>query len=228
MVKIPKNLIGVENKTNLDIEFKWADNMQTYGNLMEDFYTNGDAAPVGRYSYRFVENASRSTFKAVEEYIPYEDNPFDKIRNFTVLKIDTPYALTDEGAVPIDSTNKAVAPVVINGRTFVPIRFVTERLGASSIEWDDATKTATIQYYLNRIVITEGNKSIRVERNRIEMDSAAFTMNDRMYVPLRAVSEALGNVWIYWEDPCYVFIGNKYTDDYMCDPAVRWLMAKYF
>lgn len=37
-----------------------------------------------------------------------------------------------------------VAPVIIGGRTFVPVRFVADELGAV-ITWDDATKTVTIQ-----------------------------------------------------------------------------------
>lgn len=37
-----------------------------------------------------------------------------------------------------------VAPVIIGGRTFVPVRFVADELGAV-ITWDDATKTVAIQ-----------------------------------------------------------------------------------
>ena len=36
-----------------------------------------------------------------------------------------------------------VAPVIIDGRTFVPVRFVADELGAT-VAWDDATKTVTI------------------------------------------------------------------------------------
>ena len=37
-----------------------------------------------------------------------------------------------------------VAPVIIDGRTFVPVRFVADELGAN-VTWDDATKTVTIK-----------------------------------------------------------------------------------
>lgn len=234
MVTVPKALIGLNGVRNIDMEFKWADNMQTQGNLMQDFYTNGDVAPKGRFNYRFVENAKNTSTKAIEEFVLPEPNVFDKVRNFTILKIDTPFALTDDGAVPIDSTNSAVTPIVQNDRTFVPVRFVTEKLYAHKIEWDDATKTATIHYYQLLVKITEGSNEIVVENtidgstHKVKMDVSAFTMNDRMYVPLRAVSEAFGNVQIHWEDPCYVYIGNKYTDDYKDDPEIKWLMAKYF
>lgn len=37
-----------------------------------------------------------------------------------------------------------VAPVIIDGRTFVPVRFVADELGAE-VAWDEATKTVTIK-----------------------------------------------------------------------------------
>ncbi len=35
------------------------------------------------------------------------------------------------------------APAIISDRTFVPVRFVADELGAET-SWDDATKTVTI------------------------------------------------------------------------------------
>lgn len=46
---------------------------------------------------------------------------------------------------PIDSTNAKVVPEIINGRTMLPLRFVSENLGCS-IVWAAATKTITITY----------------------------------------------------------------------------------
>ena len=36
-----------------------------------------------------------------------------------------------------------VAPTIINDRTYVPIRFVAEELGAE-VQWNEETKTVTI------------------------------------------------------------------------------------
>jgi hypothetical protein len=38
-----------------------------------------------------------------------------------------------------------VPPEIKNGRTFVPIRFVSENLGAQ-VEWEASTQTITIKY----------------------------------------------------------------------------------
>ena len=46
---IPREVLGIEGE-EVDIEFKWNDNMQDNGNIM-DFYVNGDTAPGGRFNF---------------------------------------------------------------------------------------------------------------------------------------------------------------------------------
>jgi hypothetical protein len=48
-------------------------------------------------------------------------------------------------STPIDSTDAKVVPEIINGRTMLPLRFVTENLGAT-VGWDQNTQTITITY----------------------------------------------------------------------------------
>jgi len=45
----------------------------------------------------------------------------------------------------IDSTNPKVVPEIINSRTMLPLRFVTENLGCD-VQWNGTTKTITITY----------------------------------------------------------------------------------
>ena len=52
VLRIPRAALGMHGK--LDFEFKWVDNMQDEGNVM-DFYVSGDAAPGGRFNYVFQE-----------------------------------------------------------------------------------------------------------------------------------------------------------------------------
>lgn len=47
---VPKKLLGIDSA--VDLEFKWADNMQRDGD-MNEFYLNGDAAPQGRFNYLY-------------------------------------------------------------------------------------------------------------------------------------------------------------------------------
>lgn len=45
-------MLGIESEDFI-LNFKWSDNMQTDGDVM-DFYVHGDAAPGGRYKYQFA------------------------------------------------------------------------------------------------------------------------------------------------------------------------------
>lgn len=49
---IPRAAFGSGEKLPVSIDFKWADNIQRPGDIM-DFYLSGDVAPEGRYNYRF-------------------------------------------------------------------------------------------------------------------------------------------------------------------------------
>lgn len=51
-LRIPRQLI--ERDGALDFEFKWQDNQQTPGDIM-DFYLSGDTAPTGRFNYFYSE-----------------------------------------------------------------------------------------------------------------------------------------------------------------------------
>lgn len=50
---IPRAALGLsKNSASISLDFKWADNIQAPGDLM-DFYVSGDAAPEGRFRYRY-------------------------------------------------------------------------------------------------------------------------------------------------------------------------------
>ncbi|MBQ3387731.1 MAG: hypothetical protein IJG60_00790 [Thermoguttaceae bacterium] len=52
-VAVPREMILPAGK-KVDIRFKWSDNMQAEGDVL-DFYENGDTAPDGRFAYRYKE-----------------------------------------------------------------------------------------------------------------------------------------------------------------------------
>ena len=50
-LSIPRSMLGLGNSP-VDLDFKWIDNMQRIGNIL-DTIDNGDAAPSGRFRYRY-------------------------------------------------------------------------------------------------------------------------------------------------------------------------------
>ena len=52
MIAVPLSLLGIEGYLEINTEFKWADSRSIYDE-MEDFYCDGDVAPLGRMNYVF-------------------------------------------------------------------------------------------------------------------------------------------------------------------------------
>jgi len=51
---IPRHVLALQPDAPLRVDFKWSDNMQDPGNIL-DFIANGDAAPSGRFNFRYQE-----------------------------------------------------------------------------------------------------------------------------------------------------------------------------
>ena len=59
ILSVPRSLLGTPAARGpLTLGFKWADNIPSRPDIM-DFYTQGDAAPNGRFNYRFAEPEKR-------------------------------------------------------------------------------------------------------------------------------------------------------------------------
>jgi len=87
-------------------------------------------------------------------------------------------------------------PVVVDGRTLVPIRDVMSSLGFT-VEWDGETQTVHLGKTGFVIAIPIGSDSIRVNNHAIPLDVPAQLINNRAMVPLRAISESTG-MGVYW------------------------------
>lgn len=57
--------------------------------------------------------------------------------------INKPTAIVNGKTVYIDPANYKVVPILVNGRTMLPVRFVSESLGAQ-VEWNEAQQKVTI------------------------------------------------------------------------------------
>ncbi|MCL2837627.1 MAG: stalk domain-containing protein [Oscillospiraceae bacterium] len=83
-------------------------------------------------------------------------------------------------------------PVIVDGRTLVPLRAVMEALGFR-VEWEQAPlNRATLTKPGFNVTVTIGRDTMFVNGSNIPLDVPAQIMNDRTMVPLRAISEATG------------------------------------
>ena len=111
--------------------------------------------------------------------------------------------ISDGNGINIDADGKSVdftdaQPFIDeNGRTQIPIRAVAEAMGCK-VEWDDATQTATLTKDNTVVIISIGNANMQVGKEIITMDTTAQIINERTYIPIRFVGEALG-MKVNWE-----------------------------
>ena len=84
-----------------------------------------------------------------------------------------------------------VPPIIEDGSTLVPMRFLFEQMGAD-VEWNGETQTATAT--LDNTEITFSINNINAEVNNIltTMDVPARLVNGKTMVPLRFLSENMG------------------------------------
>lgn len=81
-------------------------------------------------------------------------------------------------------------PYLENERTMLPLRAVAEACGAE-VWWDDEYETACVRKNEVTVYCTIGDKNIYRNNTRIENDVAPVIKNDRVFLPIRAVIEAL-------------------------------------
>lgn len=86
---------------------------------------------------------------------------------------------------------KDAAPFAQNNRTYVPFRALGEALGAT-VDYDQTAKTVTYKLGSSEIVMTLDSKDYTVNGVKKTMDVAPFAKDNRTYVPVRFVGEALG------------------------------------
>ncbi|NLI13445.1 MAG: hypothetical protein GX425_12635 [Peptococcaceae bacterium] len=98
-------------------------------------------------------------------------------------------------------------PVIISGRTLVPLRAIFEALGAT-VQWDGKTKTiAAIKENIS-IILQIDNRTAQVNNLTIELDTPATILNSRTMVPVRFIAESLGEKVSWNEQTQTVIVGG--------------------
>ena len=85
-----------------------------------------------------------------------------------------------------------------NDRTQIPVRAVAEAFDCN-VDWNGDIQTVTITKDDRLIVLNIGNKNMQVDKEIITMDTEAQIINDRTYIPIRFVGEAL-NMKVNWDN----------------------------
>jgi DNA-binding beta-propeller fold protein YncE len=152
IVVIAKDLAGNETRQEFTVSFKDPVVIKLQiGNttiLINSKEARLDAAPfIDKVSGRTLVPI-RAIVEAIDGKIGWEATEqkvtIEKDALMIELWIGKPMAKIDGKEVKIDP-DKPVTPLIVKGRTFLPLRFVAENLGFK-VEWDGATQTITLTY----------------------------------------------------------------------------------
>ena len=99
---------------------------------------------------------------------------------------DAPYIEFDGNILGFD-----VPPIIEDGSTLVPMRFLFEQMGAD-VEWDSETQTATATLDNKAVTFSIDNVNARINNKPAKMDVPARLVNGKTMVPLRFLSENMG------------------------------------
>lgn len=111
--------------------------------------------------------------------------------------------------IPVYVNNNEVVfdqqPIIVDGRTLVPVRAIFEVLGAD-VDWNGNTYTVTAKRNSVEIQLKIGSADMYKNGEKIILDVPAKIYGGRTLVPARAVSEAFGGTvrWDSFERAVYI------------------------
>lgn len=110
------------------------------------------------------------------------------------LSINNPIMTVDGTQTAIEN---GTSPIVLHNRTILPVRMIIETMGGTVL-WDDATKTATLQYKQNEISMTVDSTTAYVNGEAKTLDVAPTIIKEQIMLPIRFIAENFGFT-VDWE-----------------------------
>lgn len=109
-----------------------------------------------------------------------------------LMTLDSEWAMINSEPFKLEQ-----APIIIGGRTMVPLRFITEALGLV-ITWEAETRSVLVEKEEVLIRLFIDSHKAEVGGKTIEVEVPPTILNGRTLVPVRFVSEVLGYA-VGWE-----------------------------
>ena len=156
-----------------------------------------------------VENKDRTVADINDDFVSYTAKA-GFVNIVTAGREDTD-SFTTKVVVPVgekyvisgETKQEIPVPAYINadGYTMLPLRAVSVALGINSnnVLWDQATRTATVMYGSKIISMTYGQKVVYVNAAPIPASTSVEIKENRMFLGLRDLGNALGVTDITWD-----------------------------
>jgi hypothetical protein len=101
-----------------------------------------------------------------------------------------------------------VKPVILKGRTLVPMRAIFKSLGME-VEWDNEKRTARGSNAATKIEFTIDSDKAYFNGEKVSLDVPAKLIDGRTLIPLRILSELLGYKVVWVEESQMILISRQ-------------------
>lgn len=155
-----------------------------------------------------LDEAITTQEEAVQEDLTNVDR-YKKLAKFMEKKGNKEIKAFVNGKHPVFD----VPPVIKSGRTLVPIRAISQSLGAT-VTWNQEDQTAIIVKDGVEIKLVLNEVKAYIDGKEIPLDVPSSSINGRIVVPLRFISEAFDSV-VKWEDETdsVIIVDEELIDD---------------
>lgn len=211
-----------EYKNNFTIDcgydFKWCEIGDSFYNhlyaqnsitssekVTTDIFENPD---VGNYTIKeevkskFVDGETPE-FKNMGMYTPWLARAL--YDNTIAMAIGSPMVYRNFESEYIDNDNCNTVPVIVNDKTYLPLRYIAEALGGN-VDYDEDTNKVSITVSGNTVNVNNTTNEILLNGAVISGETS-IVREGRTYLPVRAIGEAVDKT-VTWYEEGIVIISN--------------------
>ncbi len=180
------NLVGINKLWENSTTYKTKDDTLKGKAISENYYDDN-----GYFKYKAVT--------VNDEYVNVITSGRDQDDSTThkkvIITVGASTMAVGENTVTLD------APAYINSEnyTMLPVRAISEAFGAT-VNWDAASRTVTVLRGQRIISMTIGSRTMYINGTPVAMNTTAAIVNDRTFIPVRDLANALGISEINWTE----------------------------
>ena len=194
--------IAMKKLSDAPVEFKLVDDKTITGGMMVinsygmQYCTVEFKYPDGKTDSVNVEGVNSTLSSDKTEGSDMLTRKQLRAENVVFLQINN-YGTVANGTLKwVDKNNKEVRPYIKNDRTMVPLRYIAEELKCK-VDYVEETREILIESGRTKLVFQIDSLTYTNDGLKKSLDAAPEIVEDRTFVPLRAVSEAL-NCDVQW------------------------------
>jgi hypothetical protein len=130
----------------------------------------------------------------------------NRLKGSVILFLGSNTVFVDRVKAQVDSNNSAIRPIVVNGHTLLPLKFVAECFGAT-VNYDENTERVAVNISNKQIEFIINQQEYFCNGTKKSLEAPAQIFNERTFIPLRALAEAIGKN-VFWDERGLIIVSD--------------------